>query len=122
MDYFGPVVAIAAIVMGIGVALWSIYWDHQAKRLQYEERRLMIEKGLTPPAMPHDDPRNTPESSLRAGLVLVCLGVGFVITALFPQVGGLSRIAGAAAPIVLLLGVGHLIYYFVVRKRSASST
>jgi hypothetical protein len=57
------------------------------------------------------------ESSLRAGLILVGLGTGLVIAALFPGIGGLSRISGAAAPIVLFLGVGNLAYYFVARKR-----
>ena len=47
----GVMVPIVAIVLGIGVAFWSIYWDHQKKRLQYQERQLMIEKGLTPPPM-----------------------------------------------------------------------
>jgi hypothetical protein len=32
-----------------GVVAWAFYWDYRKKQLQHEERRLMIEKGMTPP-------------------------------------------------------------------------
>ena len=42
------------IVMGIAAALivmmWLIYWVYRAKALEREERRLMIERGMTPSA------------------------------------------------------------------------
>ena len=74
-------IPISAIVLGIGVAFWSIYWDHQKKRLQYQERQLMIEKGLTPPPMLPEKSRKTPEDSLRRGIVLLFLGIGFAVGA-----------------------------------------
>jgi hypothetical protein len=122
----GALVPIVAIVLGIGVAFWSLYLEHQRKRLVYEERRLMIEKGIVPPSMPENPPRPL-ESSLRVGLVLVFLGVGLVIAALFPGImtraPGLAGLVGMAAPIVLMLGAGNLAYYFIAKKqRGASST
>ena len=39
---FGVMIPIVAIVLGIGVAFWAIYWGHQKKRLQYQERQLII--------------------------------------------------------------------------------
>ena len=45
---FGILVPLSAIVLGIGLAFWSIYWNHQKRQLQYRERQLMIEKGMTP--------------------------------------------------------------------------
>ena len=33
----------------VSVILWAIYWDYRKKRLAYDERRLMIERGMTPP-------------------------------------------------------------------------
>lgn len=33
-----------------GLIAWAVYWDFRKKRLQFEERRVMIENGLTPPA------------------------------------------------------------------------
>jgi hypothetical protein len=38
------------IVGGVVVLLWLIYWVYRAKQLEREERRLMIERGVAPPA------------------------------------------------------------------------
>jgi hypothetical protein len=45
------VFAVITIVVAGLVLVWLIYWDYKKRRLQYEERRLMIDKGLTPPPM-----------------------------------------------------------------------
>jgi hypothetical protein len=77
-EYVALLIPITAIVFGIGVAFWSIYWDHQKKRLQYQERQLMIEKGLTPPPeLPKEQKKVTPEDCLRRGTILLFLGLGF---------------------------------------------
>jgi hypothetical protein len=41
--------ALSVLLVG-AVAFWAIFWDYRKRRLVYEERRLMIERGLTPPA------------------------------------------------------------------------
>lgn len=116
-------IPITAIVLGVGVAFWSIYWDHQKKRLQYQERQLMIEKGLTPPpVLPEEAKRVTPEDSLRRGLVLLFLGVGFgvgyVVLSRPGVEGPPAWLAGMAGAVVGFLGLGYLTYYFVVRRSS----
>jgi hypothetical protein len=40
------------IVAGFVAILWAVYWEYRKKVLQYEERRLMIEKGMMPPPLP----------------------------------------------------------------------
>lgn len=116
-------IPIVAIVFGIGVAFWSIYWDHQKKRLQYQERQLMIEKGLVPPPDLVDGRRRvTPEDCLRRGTVLLSLGVGLAIGAvILANVGrdNLVWLPGLAAAIVGSLGVGNLAYYRTSRHRAA---
>jgi hypothetical protein len=32
-----------------GLIAWAVYWDFRKKRLQFDERRIMIESGITPP-------------------------------------------------------------------------
>ena len=32
-----------------GLIAWGVYWDFRKKRLQFEERRVMIENGINPP-------------------------------------------------------------------------
>ena len=115
-------IPIIAIVMGIGVGAWAIYWDHQKQRLQHEERRLMIEKGMTPP--PNLAARRklaTPEDCLRRGTILFFLGIGLGIGSLVVRAALWNAppawLLGVAAPIVGLLGLGNLVYYFIARNR-----
>lgn len=42
----GGVLAAALVV---AVIAWAFYLDHRRKQFQHEERRLMIERGMTPP-------------------------------------------------------------------------
>ena len=122
----GVSIPLVAIVLGIGIAFWRLYLDHQQRKLQYEERRLMIERGLTPPPLPTAPPRRSLESSLRNGIVLVSLGLGFAVAYVIRQGGNLSAATGAssgfaiAAPILFLLGVGYLVYYAIARKQARS--
>ena len=126
-DIIGALVPLAAIVMGIGVAFWRMYLDHQRRKLQYEERKLMIERGLTPPPLPPELPRRSLESSLRNGIVLVALGLGFAVVYvmrggnLLGQSTGASSGFAIAAPILFLLGVGYLVYYAIARKQARSA-
>lgn len=121
----GMMIPLSSIVLGIGVAFWYIYWDHQRKRLQYQERQLMIEKGLTPPPVLPDQPKKkiTPDDCLRRGTVLLFLGIGFSAAAVvvfyaWPQEGELGGILGVTGAIVGFLGLGYLVYYFITRRKT----
>jgi hypothetical protein len=41
---------LATVIIGAALLAWLIYWVYRAKLLEREERRLMIERGLAPPA------------------------------------------------------------------------
>ncbi len=116
-------IPILAIVMGIGLVFWIIFWDHRHKQLQYAERQLMIEKGMTPPpTLPEKaSDRVTPEDCLRRGTTMVFLGLAFVVAYfLLLNVGDDGPppwTAGVAAAIVGFLGIGNLVYYFVARAK-----
>jgi hypothetical protein len=119
----GVMIPLSAIVLGIGLAFWSVYWEHQKKRLQYQERQLMIEKGLAPPPILPDEKKIvTPEASLRRGIILAFLGIGLAITAVvlanFGDEEDLVWIAGMASAIVGSLGLGNLAYYALARKQA----
>ena len=47
--FFVLILGISALFI---VLMWMIYWVYRAKVLQREERRLMIERGITPPPPP----------------------------------------------------------------------
>ena len=45
--FINPIIVI--IILAMVAILWAVYWEFRKKQLQHEERRLMIEKGMTPP-------------------------------------------------------------------------
>ena len=44
------ILTLVGITGGVAVLFWLIYWVYRAKLLEREERRLMIERGIAPPA------------------------------------------------------------------------
>ena len=118
----GMLIPILAIVLGIGVAFWAIYWDHRQKRLQYEERRLMIERGMMPPALPEKRALG-PEESLRRGTIMVFAGIGLAVAYFVlqtaPRSGPPAWLFGVSAALVGLTGVGYLVYARLARNRDA---
>ena len=119
-------IPIISIVLGIGVAFWSIYWDHQKKRLQYAERQLMIEKGMEPPPvlLDEEEKKVTPEDCLRRGTIMLFLGIGLGIVYLMVPVanGPPPWLFGSGAAIVGLLGVGNLAYYAIAKRQKSEKT
>src|SRR5438105_11934204 len=105
----GALIPIVAIVMGIGMGAWSTYLQHQRKRMQFEERRLMIERGLTPPPILVDEPKKLPERYLHNGIVLTFLGIGFAVATALTHNRGLT----IAAAIIGFLGLGYLVFYAI---------
>ncbi len=86
------IVTLAAIVLTLGLVPLGAYFDHRKRKMVFEERRLMIERGMQPPAALPDTgplamlhgagglaPRDTKtavEACLRRGIVLAFLGAG----------------------------------------------
>ncbi|HTY64833.1 MAG TPA: DUF6249 domain-containing protein [Acidobacteriota bacterium] len=117
-------IPIVAIVMGIGVAFWAIYWDHRTKQMKYRERELMIEKGLTPPPLEPEKPRATLDECLQRGVIMIFLGIGLGIGyfVLLHSWGPPAWICGVGAAIVELLGIGNIVYYAIAKKSKNESS
>jgi hypothetical protein len=112
-------IPIVAIVMGIGIAFWAVYWDFRAKQLRYRERELMIEKGLTPPLMTPEKQPPSLEECLRRGVIMAFLGIGLGIAyfVLLYSWGPPAWICGVGGAIVELIGIGYLIYYAIAKRQ-----
>jgi hypothetical protein len=115
----GVLTGLVSAVMSLGIVFWWIYWSYRKKQLQYHERQLMIEKGLTPPPVLQEQ-RLTPEGALRRGLVLLFLGAGFGVGAILLLRPGTEApppwLLGIPAAIVGCLGLGYLAYYLIARR------
>ena len=126
-EEFALMIPILAVTLAFGVGFWSIYWDHQKKRLQYDERQLMIEKGMEPPpVMPDEKKKVTPEDCLRRGTIMLFLGIGLGIAYfVVPGAAGYGPppwLFGAGGAIVGLLGVGNLTYYAIAKRRQSEGS
>jgi uncharacterized protein DUF6249 len=122
MNLMAMAIPLVAIVLGMGIAFWAIYMDHQKKRLLFDERRLLIEKGMTPPPLPPlDRACRSPQDCLRRGIILAFLalglGAGFYILRASEIDGPPHWGLGIAATIVGSIGLGNLVYYLVSRDR-----
>jgi len=131
---WGILVPIVAIVGGFAIPITAIIMDYRRRRLQYEERRAMIERGMQPPPLEdkekpflqahHPTPEEQRQRSLHSGLILLFLGLGiglgayllgYVFTrSFFPD--KFPAMMALAASVLVFLGLGHLIYYAVARK------
>jgi hypothetical protein len=122
----GVLTGLATVVLSLGIGFWWIYWSYRKKGLQYQERHLMIERGLTPPLdLPTEKRMSTPEDALRRGTVMLFLGVGlgvaYIVLANSGGDGPPPWLAGSAAGIVGLLGLGYLTYYFIARRNAVEA-
>jgi hypothetical protein len=136
MREFGPfVVAIVAIVGWMIVTVTRVISRNRVREMQVRERIALIEKGLVPP--PEVDPagfdrvmrrydadpwqrRHSPGRHLRAGIILIGVGVGLMLVI----AGGSGSIRVAIGPGGFLVALGLafvLIGLFDAPDRSGNS-
>lgn len=127
---WGILIPIVAITGSFAIPITAIVLDYRRRRLQYEERRAMIEKGMQPPPLEEKSyraDRLTPEErrqkSLQTGILLLFLGLGigvgaFLLKNVFPDFLPEQFVAmmGLGASVVGFLGIGYLVYYAVTGK------
>ena len=102
----GDMIAIAAIVMGIGCAMFSLYLHSRRKReflqMHHAERMAAIEKGIELPPVPpqffHDTPTGLGTCCYRRRSGVVTLLVGVAIMVEQPWAGrAIGRFRAAAS-------------------------
>ena len=65
---------IALVILGFGLAFWATYWDFRRRQLEFEERRLLIERGMQPPPIEKRAPFFTHRRHLAFGIFHTSLG------------------------------------------------
>jgi hypothetical protein len=127
----GAWIPVIAIISTFAVPIVAIVMDFRRRKLQYEERRAMIERGMTPPPLETEPSfmsrtqQQSGERSLRKGIILLCLGLGLglaafllgnVLTDTFIPAKVVGPLA-VGASVVGFIGLGNLVYYAVAGKR-----
>lgn len=117
-------VAIIAIIccIGLPVAL-GMYMGLASSRASHKERMKLVEQGIIPPS-PKQQATPSRFVALRNGIMLVCLGLGFVVG---HQLGGSFKEGQTAfftmaASILFFLGLGYLVYFFIMWRIAPTHT
>lgn len=115
-----PIIAILStialpIATGLILGFKKLNADHK-------ERMGLIQQGIIPPNEPKQKPKqSTPNRyvSLRNGIILIMLGVGFIVGFVgikYLVIGEDNPFLFLAASIVLFLGIGFLIFFLITRN------
>jgi len=133
-------IPLVAIVGGMSMGAIGMITEHRRKQALLEERRLMIEKGLTPPPLSDRGlhpgeiagTASTVEESLRTGIVTLFVGLGLIAFFLVMRYlvaedfGVIPRsivaLTGPAGALVTVIGIGNLVYFWVASRRAVSRT
>jgi hypothetical protein len=132
-------IPIIAIIGTFSVPVTAIVMDYRRRKLQFEERRAMIEKGMQPPPLEemqsrggrfHRDPAVRRERSLFTGISMLFLGIGLGVGAwLLQNVVSVSfmpkSVAGpmtVGAAVLLFIGLGNLVYFAITAKSAGART
>ena len=120
MEDLIPIIAILStialpIATGLILGFKKLNADHK-------ERMGLIQQGIIPPNEPKQKPKqSTPNRyvSLRNGIILIMLGVGFIVGFVgikYLVIGEDNPFLFLAASIVLFLGIGFLIFFLITRN------
>jgi hypothetical protein len=136
--HWSVLIPIVAIVGGMGMGVIGMITEHRRKQALLEERRLMIEKGMTPPPLseqvldagaPTAGTQSSIESSLKTGVITLFVGLGLMAAflvlryvvaedfAVIPR--PFLALLGPAGALVSLIGIGNLFYFWVASRRAA---
>ena len=120
-ELFIPVIA---IISGVALPIAGTFIVAFKKtNSDHKERMGMIQQGIIPPVAPKRKPKQqtTPNRyvSLRNGIVLISLGIGFIAGFLgikYLVIGEDNPFFFLAASTVLFLGIGFLVFYLITRN------
>ena len=116
-----PIIAILSTV-ALPIIVGSILIFNKINST-HKERMGLIKQGIIPPVAPKRKPekQSTPNRyvSLRNGIILISLGIGFIAGFLgikYLVIGEDNPFFFLAASIVLFLGIGFLVFYLITKN------
>ena len=109
-------IPIVAIVFVFSIPIIAIVSYYRQKKLEMDERTLMIEKGIIPPPLEKGRRKNKRRKALEDGLNLVGLGLGFFLGVYIEEAFSISRGFALGGSILFFLGVANLCIVFLLPK------
>ena len=116
----GDIIGLVAVIMSLGVPLGALYTYYRVRKLRSEERLAAIARGVDIPVEPE---LNQAARSRRAGILLVCGAIGFIVAfGLIAQVQADRDIWTVAALgiIPLAVGVGYFVDWRMVHRDASA--
>jgi hypothetical protein len=112
----GTIIGLVAVIMSLGIPLGAMYTYYCVRKLRSEERLAAIARGVSVPMEPE---LTQAARSRRAGILLTCGAVGFIIA-----LGLIAQIehepdtwsAAALAIIPLAIGIGYFVDLTLIRR------
>jgi F0F1-type ATP synthase assembly protein I len=111
-----------AIFFTFMVPILAMYFYFKHKNKVMDERRLMIEKGLTPPPLKESIKTSNAKTPLNKGLNMIAIALGLLVGYFISRhfdIKGPFSIMGA---ILFFLGIANIISATMVDKSSNSTT
>lgn len=112
----GTIIGLVAVIMSLGIPLGAMYTYFRVRKLRTEERLAAIARGVTVPMEPE---LSQAARSRRAGILLTCGAIGFMVALGF--IAQIERERDTWSAVVLgfiplAIGVGYFIDFALVRR------
>jgi hypothetical protein len=111
-----------AIFFTFMVPILAMYFYFKHKNRVMDERRLMIEKGLTPPPLKESIETSNAKTPLNKGLNMIAIALGLLVGYFISRhfdIKGPFSIMGA---ILFFLGIANIISATMIEKSTNSTT
>ncbi|MGI6048125.1 MAG: DUF6249 domain-containing protein [Petrimonas sp.] len=115
-----PIFGVLGVFFAPVLLVWVIL-EYRKSKLRNSERMALISQGIIPSEEEVKWKKTNPNRfiSLRNGIALVGIAVGIIVAFLISEAMGLyegKAFAIYTASILLFLGIGYLVYFFVTQN------
>ena len=115
-------VALVAVSLSFLIPIVAIYFSYQNKNKIMDARKLMIEKGITPPPLPNSLDRFQSNSSLHRGLKLIAIALGLLAGYFLSTYTDIRFPFSIIGSILFFLGIVHVISSFLPDNKQSNSS
>jgi len=111
-----------AIFFTFMVPILAMYFYYQQKKRVMEERRLMIEKGLTPAPLKEYHEQYQHKSSFSKGINLIAIALGLLVGYFLSRTTNIAPPFSIAGGILFFLGIANVINSFRTENNTIHET